>query len=274
MDQFAEFLRERQYLLNVSPATLTYYRCAFKAWKKHSDDGDPKTWVINMRKAGISPVSCNTYICALNAYWKWAGEGKHLVYLKEEQKILATFSADQVKRFINFRPKGTNQTRAHVVCCLILDTGLRISEVLGLRHQDADLDNLVLRVTGKGNKQRLVPFTFGLRRLLWHYLKGRAPSPVSYLFPTRNGTRTTVRNFQRDFRLFCDAMKVTNVRASPHTLRHTFAAGYLRNGGNVYYLSKILGHTNVSTTERYLQSLGIEDLKAVHERFSLLAVRS
>jgi hypothetical protein len=62
MERFAEFLRKREYLLNVSPAALTYYQSAFNAWKKHGDAGDPKNWIINMRNAGISPVSCNTYI--------------------------------------------------------------------------------------------------------------------------------------------------------------------------------------------------------------------
>jgi len=71
-------------------------------------------------------------------------------------------------------------------------------------------------------------------------------------------------------KLICERLGMTGVRCSPHTLRHTFAVSYLRAGGNLFYLSRILGHTSVTTTEKYLQSLGVEDLQAVHDRLSLL----
>jgi site-specific recombinase XerD len=83
----------------------------------------------------------------------------------------------------------------------------------------------------------------------------------------------TVRNFQRDLKAICTKLRITDVRCSPHTLRHTFAVSYLRAGGNLFYLSKILGHSSVTTTQRYLQSLGIDDLQAVHDRLSLLTRR-
>ena len=65
-------------------------------------------------------------------------------------------------------------------------------------------------------------------------------------------------------------INITGIRFSPHTLRHTFAVNYLRRGGNLFYLSKILGHSSVTTTQKYLQSLGIEDLQAAHNKLSLL----
>jgi site-specific recombinase XerD len=66
-------------------------------------------------------------------------------------------------------------------------------------------------------------------------------------------------------------LSITGVRFSPHTLRHTFAVQYLRAGGNLFYLSKILGHSSVTTTQKYLQSVGVDDLKMVHDRLSPLA---
>ena len=68
----------------------------------------------------------------------------------------------------------------------------------------------------------------------------------------------------------CGKAGITGVRCSWHTLRHTFAVSYLRKGGNLYYLQRIMGHTPISTTERYLRSLGIEDLQKVHDGLSLL----
>jgi integrase/recombinase XerD len=90
------------------------------------------------------------------------------------------------------------------------------------------------------------------------------------LFGTRTGRRMTNRNFQRDFKVVCERLRIEGVRCSPHTIRHTFSVNYLRAGGNLFYLSKILGHTSIKTTERYLQSVGVADLSAVHERFSPL----
>jgi integrase/recombinase XerD len=69
------------------------------------------------------------------------------------------------------------------------------------------------------------------------------------------------------------ANRIAGVRTSWHTLRHTFSVGYLRNGGNLYYLQRILGHSSITTTERYLRSLGIEDLLKVHDGLSLLSAR-
>ncbi len=69
----------------------------------------------------------------------------------------------------------------------------------------------------------------------------------------------------------CDRLGITGVRCSFHTLRHSMAVNYLRAGGNLYYLQRILGHSSITTTERYLRSLGIEDLKKVHDGLSLLS---
>jgi site-specific recombinase XerD len=168
MERFEEFLTEPKYLVNVSHKTLVYYNCAFQSWRKYG--GEPKQWVTNLREAGLSAISVNTYICAMNACWKWARETANLTYLKEEQKILATFSPAQVNRLVHWKPVKGNETRAHTIALVALDTGMRISELLSLTRQDVDLDNLVLRVHGKGNKQRLVPMSVELRKVLYRYL--------------------------------------------------------------------------------------------------------
>ena len=79
-----------------------------------------------------------------------------------------------------------------------------------------------------------------------------------------------MRNFGRDFKAIGEQLGMTGVRISPHTLRHTFAVSYLRNGGNLFYLSRVLGHSSVTTTQKYLQSVNVDDLQAVHDRLSPL----
>jgi site-specific recombinase XerD len=225
---------------------------------------------------GIRPVSVNSYLTCVRAYLNWLHsegflkEKPRVHLLKFEQKVIATFSPDQVQRLLTLKPKGRNAARAHIVCCVLLDTGLRISEALGIRREDIDFDNMCLKVTGKGNKQRQVPISFEMRKLLFRWVQR---CPRDFVFGTRSGTKMTVRNFQRDFKLMCGNLDITDVRCSPHTLRHTFAVSYLRAGGNLFYLSKILGHTSVKTTERYLQSLQVGDLQVVHNRLSLLTRR-
>ncbi len=262
-------------MLNVSEATLYWYRASFKTWSKYSA-GDPKTWVMGMRAAGISPRSVNTHICALNAYWKWAGEPIHLKYLKEEQKILATLSESQIHQLLHFKQgKGFNTVRAHLAALTILDTGLRASELLGLTKEDIDLDNLAFKVKGKGGKHRLVPFSIELRKRLYlHSMKAskRGDSePALYLFGTKHNTQVTIRNLERDLKVLGQKAGITGVRFSPHTLRHTFAVSWLKRGGDIYSLSRILGHSNIQTTTIYLRSLGIADLQKSHARVSILS---
>jgi integrase/recombinase XerD len=268
-EQFEEFLTERKYLKNVADTTLVYYRCAFRSWDLHAQ-GDWKTWIITLQQSGVSAISINTYICAMNAYWKWANVPLKVAYLKEEEKILATLTPDHIQRLIRFKPTGINQTRAHTIALLILDGGYRISEVLGLVHEHCDLDNLVVKVRGKGNKHRLVPMSSDMRKVLYRYITKHS-GPGKLLFGTLRNTQMRVRNFQRDFTAIGQRLAITGVRFSPHTLRHTFAVQYLRAGGNLYFLQRILGHSSITTTERYLRSLGIADIQKVHDGLSLLS---
>jgi integrase/recombinase XerD len=94
-----------------------------------------------------------------------------------------------------------------------------------------------------------------------------------YLLPTRSGGKVSVRNIERDFKTLFKQIGIEGVRASPHTIRHSFAVCYLRNGGNLEFLRRILGHSSLITTQKYLRSLGVEDLAAVHNSLSPLARR-
>ena len=264
-----QFISERKYLLNVTPQTIIWYGCSFKAFEGAVDSVDAaKRRIAELRERGVSAITVNSYLRCINAFWKWQGKDWKIRRLKEEQKILATFSAEQVQTLLKFRPKGTNFTRVHALACLLLDTGLRINEGRTIKQTDVDFDNLLVTVMGKGNKQRRVPISFEGRKLLFRYVQ---QNPRRYVFGTRNQTACTIRNLQRDFSVLCRKIGISGVRCSFHTLRHTFAVFYLRKGGNLFYLSRILGHTSVKTTERYLQSLGIEDLQAVHNGLSLLS---
>ena len=230
-------------------------------------------FVVALRDSGVSPVSCNTYCRAVNAYLRWLHEEGHATEvlrippMETEKKILATFNRSQVDAFLNWKPRLFAEYRLHALVALLLDCGLRIEEALQLTREQIDMDNLLVKVKGKGEKHRIVPMSIELRRVLHRWLSRHK---FILVFPTVQGRRLYQRNTLRGLKLLGERFYVTGVRVSFHTFRHTFAVGYLRAGGNLFYLSRILGHSSVTTTEKYLQSLGVEDLQAVHDRLSLL----
>jgi site-specific recombinase XerD len=270
------FITELRYIRNVSAATLEIYAHAFKAFAGATDSRATVVQrIAELRSRGVLPVSVNTYLRCVNAYFNWRHiehqqERIRIPRLKEEQKLISTFTPEQVARVVNGKPVGRNETRARMASITALDTGMRIQELLNLRRADADFDNLLFRVHGKGHKQRLVPMSIELRKLLFRYV---SLHQFDRVFATARGTSPTQRNLSRDFKLFCSRLAITGVRISFHTLRHTFAVEYLKAGGNVLYLQRILGHTSLEMTNRYCRSLGIDDLKAVHSGLSLLSAR-
>jgi len=174
-----------------------------------------------------------------------------------------------LKTILRFRPKTFAHWRVHTVACTLVDTGCRIDELLTSRASDFDFDNLLLLVTGKGRKQRKVPFSIELRKILFRFgqIKGRAPIRSELMFPARDGGRWEHRNARRSY--YCLLKTLGLPQSGFHLLRHTFATQYLRNGGDVVRLSIILGHSEVGTTMKYLHLL-TEDLQRPHQSLSIL----
>jgi integrase/recombinase XerD len=152
-----------------------------------------------------------------------------------------------------------------------LDTGCRIEEVLTAKVAALDLANMLLTVTGKGRRERKVPFSSQLRKALFQFTQQttKAGTRSDLIFSVRSGTRLSYWNTHRDIRRFCARLGICGPRIAPHTFRHTFATNYLRQGGDIVRLSMVLGHTQITTTQRYLHLL-TEDLSASHQKVSIL----
>jgi integrase/recombinase XerD len=118
--------------------------------------------------------------------------------LKEPDVILPTFTAAQIKSLVKWKPKRKAQRRLHVLILLLLVTGARISEALKLRVRDVDLDNMLITLDGKGRKQRLVPFSFELRKALFRYITEFGRKPDSLLLASRNETQLGRRVMLRE----------------------------------------------------------------------------
>ena len=278
-----QFLKERTYFKNVTPATLVWYRVAFKNYQASfpSDTAPVPTkralqdFVVVQRNRGIRPVTVNTYIGAMNAFCLWLHSEGHvaehvkLPKLRVEKRILSVLDEAQMRALIGYRPTSLGQRRVHVAALLALDTGLRVSEVLHLRRADVDFDNLILKVFGKGQKERLVPFSPELRKRLYRFEQFKEQKGVRnpFVFAGFGGTRWEKRNSSTA--LYLMESKLGLPMFGWHRLRHTFATNYLRQGGDIVRLSMVLGHTQITTTQRYLHLL-TEDLSASHQKVSIL----
>lgn len=279
---FSAFVRERQFLSNVSPATLEWYTHAFKWLPSESpSQADLKDAVLRMREKGLKATGCNSAIRAINTYLHWSNAGpdvkcspacKHpkIAQLKEPQLVLPTFTEQQVRLLVAWKPKGKYQRRLHVLILFLLDTSCRISEALSLRVREIDFDNLLVTLDGKGRKQRVVPFSFELRRAMFRYCKETNRTPDRLLFANRAETKLGRRNVLRNVKLLCRKLGFAPPSRTLHAFRHTFAVNYLRRGGSVFHLQKVLGHATLEMTRRYA-NLVTADLQAVHERVSLLS---
>jgi len=261
-EQFERFVQERKYLQNVSHRTIEIYRNSWRHWEKFGPD--PVAFVAGMRNRGKSPIGCNIHIRAMNAFFRWCGE-KSIPKLKADDKIPPTFALPDIEKLLRFRPEK-RQNRTHLLTLLLLDTGLRISEALSLKLCDVDYDNMLLSVRGKGGKNRLVPFSLELRRRLW---KQSTRQPYELLFCSRTGNALQHRNVLRSVKNLCVSAGIKPPSRLLHSFRHTFAVNYLRNGGSVFHLQKVLGHSSLEMSRRYANLL-TEDLQQMQQRVSLL----
>ncbi len=269
MPEFERFIQERTYLKNVSPRTIDWYKQTFKRLGKFplTEDG-LKQFVIAMREAGLQPISCNSRIRCTNAYLKWAGMPLSIPKLREETRVLPTYTDDQLRRLAGYKPRSFTQARLHTLLLVLIDTGVRLDEALSLHRSDINLDQMLFKVMGKGGVERYVAFSFELRKVLYRYLS-KYPSSFDLLFPTRTGGKQGKRDVLRDFKCLCRSLGFTPVHRGIHALRHTFALNYLRNGGSVFHLQKALGHSSLETSRKYA-NLVTSDLQAAQHKVSLL----
>lgn len=228
----------------------------------------------------------------LSALWSWAvSQGHAEVNVvrrveppRPEQRDITPLTQDELKALLAAcdrtreysRPgkractnKRVTGLRDHVIILLLLDTGMRVSELCGLTAKDVDLRTRACFVMGKGDKERRLPISAPTAALLWRYMQTRAEARAAEpLFVSREGeplSRQAVLQMLKDLGV---AAGVRDVH--PHRLRHTFATMFLRNGGNVYELQMALGHTTMEMVRRYLQ-LAETDLDAAHQEASPVA---
>ncbi|MBR3752352.1 MAG: tyrosine-type recombinase/integrase [Ruminiclostridium sp.] len=188
---------------------------------------------------------------------RWQKEGKVLINTFTDQEVVALIGAFHCKNYLSARNK--------LILAIAFDTGARNAEICDMKCQD--IRGNVILIHGKGNKERNVPLTPYLRKLMLKYDRLRQEYFLdknvqyeNYLL-SRTGKPLTTEALEHIFRKANEKAKVReSVRCSPHTARHYYAQSNLRNGLDVYSLSRLLGHENINITKRYLQSLQDESI--------------
>lgn len=225
----------------------------------------------------LTPGGIQTRLRALKAFFNWLHrEGYTKTYRLDRlanyrvpSRVVDVLSEAEIRRILAACDAKTAWgARAHAILTLMLDAGLRLSEVTGLRTAHLDLEGGQLKVMGKGGKERIVPFGAAAQRSLWRYQNHHRPDPLGadvYFFLTLDGRPLGTSGLTSTVKRIARRSGVT--RLHPHLCRHTFATRYLINGGDVFSLQQILGHTTLEMVRRYV-SLASVHVAVQHRKYS------
>jgi site-specific recombinase XerD len=228
----------------------------------------------------LSSHTVNCYARSLRVFFSWLfSEGiieshpfEKVKIPRPMRKVIATFSTAQLQALISAinisTPVGQ---RDLTMLLLMLDSGMRVSELCGIELEDLRLEEGIIKVLGKGNKERLIPVGKQVQKLLWHYINRFRPEPMKpqcrILFLTDDGYPMHRERVGEIFKRYGNLADIQGVRCSPHTFRHTAAVSFLRNGGDVFSLQRLLGHSSLEMTRRYSELADI-DIQRAHRRAS------
>lgn len=227
-----------------------------------------KEFINIFQLKGSKPSYVNDLLKAIKCLFTYAHkEGympqlltKNIRNLKEPTVLIHTFSSSEIADMINYH-HGSDflSLRNKVITMILFDTGIRIAELINMMPEQ--IQNGYFLINGKGRKERVVPLSPLVGKWLGKYLAVRSSYfecrfAANNVFLSKNGKPLTEEAIAKFLKNTAKAVKVNpNVRVSPHTLRHTFAQQQLKNGIDLYSLSRLLDHTNISITQRYLNSL-------------------
>ena len=240
----------------------------------------PKRTCKNGDTGKLSPFTIQGKIRALKAFWGWLYREGHidsnpLVGLplpKVPKVMMVILEKDQILRLLKAIDKHTPIcARNHMILLLLIDTGLRISELTCIKIADINSTQGCVKVVGKGQKERIVPFSSFTRKELMKYINRYRLSLCSidsdYLFPSKDGEHISANGIQQAIRRLAIKAGLQNVKCHPHIFRHTFATMFSIKGGAPEILQLIMGHESFQTTQKYLHPQP-QDLRKQHLKYS------
>jgi len=224
----------------------------------------------------LSPFTIRKEIRILKGFGTWLNrEGfnnpfSDLVVPREPKRLVSVLSDEEIEKIIaSINPTTPIGSRLYAVILFLLDSGPRIGEVVSAKLPDLNLESRQVRIIGKGNKERIVPFGSRTGKAFLQYIHLHRPSPMLpeyvQLFLSMDGMPMTRGSLSSVLHRLKKSSGVNRLHA--HLFRHTFAVKYLMNGGDVMTLQRILGHESLEITKRYL-SLSNAQVKIRYDSFS------
>lgn len=271
-----------------SPRTIEWYRAFLAEFIRFLErdgraaavsDLQPtavRRWLLalNARPTTLAPSSLAGRVRTIKAFGTWitaefdlpANPVRAVPIPRVPDQLVPSLRDHEIARLIKAAGESRHPERDAALILLMIDTGMRLSEVAGLHVADVDLIEGRCRVMGKGSRERVVPIGRKTRKALraWARIRRLGPSASSPLFVGPRGSSLSQRGVHQLVRRVARRAGI-DTRCSPHILRHTFARAFLTNGGDLFSLQRILGHSprSIQVTRRYVDLLD-DDLRAVH----------
>jgi integrase/recombinase XerC len=287
MEAFFDFLRfERRY----SPHTVTSYQTdlgQFAAYLKSAFElTDPsqathpfiRGWVVELMQQDLDPRTVNRKIACLRSYYKFLLRSGHIAANpmlrikapKMARKLPEFVPEDSLNGLLNtFQfPDDFAGRRDQLVLEMLYGTGIRLSELIGIAPDDISLAARTVRVTGKGNKQRIVPLNPSLLLVLECYQASRARefgAVPGALLLTDKGEPLYEKHVYRTVKHYLSQITTSAAQQHPHALRHAFATHLLGKGADLNSIKELLGHASLAATQVYTH-LSVDRLKSVFDQ--------
>lgn len=285
-DSFLDYLRFER---NYSEKTIVSYGIDLAKFEEFFNgvdenvdfttvDGDlVRAWVMNLMEQGYTSTSVNRKLSSLRSFYRFllkkgvvqADPMLRVVGPKNKKPLPAFLKESEINRLLDEVPFKEDFTgcRDKMILEMFYATGMRLSELIGLDDVDVDFSASLIKVTGKRNKQRLIPFGEELRQAMLAYIEVRdeaIPEKVEAFFVLPNGRRMYASKVYQLVKR--NLSKVVSLKKrSPHVLRHTFATSMLNNDAELGAVKELLGHSSLTTTEIYTHTT-FEELKKVYEQ--------
>ena len=271
---------------HLAKGTLRNYRCQIEYLIQYLDekgireieDVRPHHLRSFMRKKqdeGCKPSYVNDLLKAHKTFFNYLEEEGYIINnaaskvknVRQPRVVIESFSEQEIKAMLNFYSGADYMSvRNKTIIALLFDTGARCNEMIQMKPEDIARDYILIK-HGKGSKERVVPKSPYLGKQLMRYERtrngyfGHKILKCDNLFLSKTGKPLTGEAVAKLLKKAAYAVGVSpSVRVSPHTCRHTFAHIQLQNGLDIYSLSRLLGHVNISITQRYLQGIKDRDI--------------
>jgi integrase/recombinase XerC len=275
------FLRHLAVEKNASPHTLRSYRSDLADFEQHLaatsttlvsvDVRAVRGWLAALHRRGLDPASVARKLAAVRSFYRFLvrrggverNPAREVRGPRLTRKLVGFLPIDDATALVGARGlAGAARARDVAILELLYATGLRVSELASLDLETVDRETRTVRVLGKGRKERMVPYGGAAAQALDAYLGARATTrgPV---FVSARGARLGVRSIRTIVGRAAGAAGVTR-RVTPHTLRHTFATHLLDAGADLRVIQELLGHSRLSTTQRYTH-VGADQLMKVYD---------